>query len=101
MNDIQLELDQDSGKGAFVIDDNGECIAEMVFSISGGNLTVFHTQVSDKLQGQGVAAKLLATMVAYARAHKLKVIPLCPYVSVQFKRHAEQYQDIWNKDWHA
>ena len=98
MNDITLKLD--NNKGAFVIDEAGEQLAEMAIGISGSNLTVYHTEVSDKLKGQGVASKLLSTMVAYAREHNLNVIPLCPYVLAQFKRHPEQYQDVWNQDWH-
>jgi predicted GNAT family acetyltransferase len=100
MNDITLKLDPD-GKGSFFIDQEGERLAEMVISITGNNLTVFHTQVSEKLKGQGVASKLLSAMVAYAREHQLKVIALCPYVAAQFKRHPEQYNDIWNQHWHS
>jgi predicted GNAT family acetyltransferase len=48
-----------------------------------------------------VAQQLLNHMVEYAREHKLKVIPLCPYVLAQFKRHPEKYVDLWNKDWHT
>ena len=99
MSEIKLKL-EDNGKGAFVLEEGGEQLAEMVIAIDGNNLTVFHTEVSDKLKGQGVAARLLSTMVAYARTNKLKVIALCPYVSAQFKRHPEQYQDIWNQHWH-
>jgi len=40
-------------------------------------------------------------MVTYAREKGLKVIPLCPYVSAQFKRHPDTYADVWNKDWHG
>ena len=58
------------------------------------------TEVSEKLKGQGVAKKLLANMVEYVRANKLKVIALCPFVNAQFKRHPEQYADIWNQNWH-
>jgi len=72
----------------------------MVIGIVANNLTVYHTEVSEKLKGQGVSTRLLATMVEYARAHNLKVIPLCPYVSAQFKRHPEQYGDVWNRSWH-
>ena len=99
MNDIVLKLDE-TGKGAFVVEEGGGRLAEMVIAISGSNLTVYHTNVSDQLKGQGVAAKLLSTMVEYVRAHQLKVIALCPYVSAQFKRHADQYKDIWNQAWH-
>ena len=100
MNDIALKLDTD-GRGSFFIDQAGERLAEMVISITGNNLTVFHTEVSEKLKGLGIASKLISTMVDYAREHKLKVIPLCPYVLAQFKRHPELYNDIWNKDWHS
>jgi predicted GNAT family acetyltransferase len=100
MNDITLKLDQD-GKGSFFIDQEGERLAEMVISIADKNLTVYHTEVSEKLKGQGIATRLLSTMVAYAREHKLKVIPLCPYVLAQFKRHPEEYKDICNQHWHS
>ena len=100
MNDITLKLDE-NGRGAFVLEEGDERLAEMVIGISGNNLTVYHTKVSDKLKGQGVSTKLLSTMVTYAREHNLKVIALCPYVSAQFKRHPDQYQDIWNQHWHT
>ena len=99
MNAIELKLNEQQ-RGAFVIEEAGERIAEMEISIAGENLTVYHTEVSEKLQGQGVASKLLAEMVAYARKHNLKVVPLCPYVAAQFKRHPDQYTDVWNKNWH-
>jgi uncharacterized protein len=99
MKEIELKLES-GGKGAFFIEEEGERIAEMVISISGKNLTVYHTEVSDKLKGQGVASKLLSTMVEYARKQNLKVIALCPYVTAQFTRHPEEYKDVWNRDWH-
>lgn len=99
MSEVQLDIN-DSGKGAFFIDEEGQRVGEMVIGIAANNLTVYHTEVSEKLKGQGVSTRLLATMVEYARAHNLKVIPLCPYVSAQFKRHPEQYEDVWNRSWH-
>lgn len=99
MSEVQLDIN-DSGKGAFFIDEEGQRVAEMVIGIAANNLTVYHTEVSEKLKGQGVSTRLLAAMVEYARAHNLKVIPLCPYVSAQFKRHPEQYEDVWNRSWH-
>jgi len=99
MNKIQLSLN-DSGHGAFSIEEEGKRVAEMVISIAANNLTVYHTEVSDKLKGQGISTQLLNAMVEYARTHNLKVIPLCPYVSAQFKRHPDRYEDVWNHDWH-
>ncbi len=100
MDEKELILN-DAGRGAFVLERQGERLAEMEISVSDGNVTVYHTEVTDALKGQGIATQLLSKMVAYAREHNLKVIPLCPYVHAQFKRHPEEYADIWNKKWHG
>ena len=99
MQDIELKIN-DAGRGAFVIEEGGKRIAEMEIAAQDGNLIVYHTEVAEKLKGQGVASKLLVAMADYARDKKLKVVPLCPYVLAQFKRHPDQYEDIWNKNWH-
>lgn len=93
---IRLELEAD-GKGRFLWEVSGEPLGEMVFSATAEHLTVYHTKVNKELEGKGVAGKLLEAMVAYARDHHLKVIPLCPYVHAQFIRHPDQYNDIWLK----
>src|SRR5690349_4270389 len=98
MNPIQLKLN-DQQRGAFLIEDGDERLAEMVIAIIDQRLIVYHTEVSEKIRGEGVGAKLLEQMVNYARTHSLKVVPLCPYVLAQFKRHTEQYKDIWDQNW--
>ena len=96
MDDVKLKLDE-KDNGHFYILDGEEQVAEMEISISGNDLTVYHTEVLPKAEGKGLAIKLLTTMVDYARQHALKFIPLCPYVHAQFKRHPEEYADVWNK----
>lgn len=97
MEDVQLKLNE-KGHGGFYIADGNEQLGEMVVSVSGDYLTVYHTEVSPKVEGKGFAKKLLTTMVDYARSQGLKVIPLCPYVHAQFKRHPEEYSDVWEKE---
>jgi predicted GNAT family acetyltransferase len=97
MENVKLELDE-NGRGHFYMLDGEEQIGEMEVSISGNNLTVYHTEVLPKAEGKGLAKKLLTTMVDHARKNALKVIPLCPYVHAQFKRHPEEYADVWNKN---
>jgi len=94
MDEVKLNLD-DKGHGAFYILDGEERIGEMVVRTLGGNLTVYHTEVLPKAEGKGYAKKLLNAMAAHARGNHLKVVPLCPYVHAQFKRHAREYADIW------
>lgn len=98
MNTIELKID-DQKRGAFVVEENGERLAEMVIAIIGERLVVYHTEVSEKLRGQGVAAQLLEQMVNYTRTNHLKVVALCPYVHAQFKRHPDLYKDIWDQNW--
>jgi len=97
MNDVSLTLN-DQKKGAFVIKEGEKQLGEMVVSISGNNLTVYHTEVVPEAEGKGLAKKMLQEMVDYARKNSLKVIPLCPYVHAQFKRHPADYADLWQAD---
>jgi hypothetical protein len=97
MDEVKLKLN-DRGHGAFFIMDGDEQLGEMVVSVDDKNLTAYHTEVSAKAEGKGLAKNMLNTMVEYARKNSLKVIPLCPYVHAQFKRHPEQYADVWNQD---
>jgi len=97
MENVKLYLDENS-HGHFYIDENGTQIAEMIIDISGDNLTVYHTEVLPQGEGKGLAKQLLKAMVDYAREKKLKITALCPYVLAQFKRHPEEYQDVWNNE---
>ena len=95
MDEVKLILN-DKGQGNFFILEGEEKLGEMEISITGSNLIVAHTEVSEKAEGKGYAKLMLNAMVDHARKNKLKVIPLCPYVHAQFKRHASDYTDIWN-----
>jgi uncharacterized protein len=98
MDDVKLKLNK-NGTGLFYIpgdEERGERVAKMIISISGNDLTVYHTEVLPKLEGKGLAKKLLEAMVDYVRKNNLKVIALCPYVHAQFLTHPEEYNDIWS-----
>ena len=97
MDEVQLTLNE-KGEGAFYFMEEGERIGEMIMDIKGSNITVYHTEVKEEAEGKGVAKKLLAEMVNYARENSLKVVPLCPYVHLQFSRHPKEYGDVWLHD---
>lgn len=91
----EIKLETAGAEQAFNIYDERGKMGEMVLSISNGQLTVYHTEVFPEAEGKGYAKLLLDHMTAYAKANNLKVIPLCPYVLAQFKRHPDQYADLW------
>lgn len=63
--------------------------AQMTFSRAGeGMIIIDHTEVSDRLRGQGVGRKLLDRLVTFARENQLKVIPLCPFAKSVFDKDA-------------
>ena len=89
---------QQENKGEIRLLAEGQQIGKMDISRNNTHVTVYHTEVDPQYEGQGLAKKLLAQLVAFARENGLKIKPLCPYVHLQFKRHAEDYADVWEKN---
>lgn len=96
MKSVEISINE-KGRGAFYITAEGKRIGEMEVAVSDGRLIVYHTEVAPEMEGKGVAKQLLTAMVEHARNHGLKVMPLCPYVNAQFRRHPAAYKDVWYK----
>ncbi|HLP49538.1 MAG TPA: GNAT family N-acetyltransferase [Chitinophagales bacterium] len=87
---MQIQLEQEGNKGAFYVEENGKRLAEMTFSKAGENLIIIdHTEVSDALRGTGAGKKLVTSAVEYAREHKVKILPLCPFAKSVFDKTPE------------
>jgi hypothetical protein len=63
------------------------CLAD--YRIVGTTLQMTHTEVHPGVAGRGIAAELVAAALAYARANRLTVLPLCSYVRAYLQRHPE------------
>jgi predicted GNAT family acetyltransferase len=96
MSEVKLKLDN-RNRGAFYLEEEGKQFGEMVIGISETTLTVYHTEVEPELEGKGLAKQMFDAMVDYARKENLQVLPLCEYVHLQFRRHPDQFEDIWKK----
>jgi predicted GNAT family acetyltransferase len=96
MAQVKLNIQEGEPSSFDIYDEDGKA-GEMIFDIKDNDLTVYHTEVEPAKEGKGYAKMLLDAMVAYARENRLMVIPMCPYVHIQFKRHEDLYRDIWNK----
>ena len=55
----------------------------------GGVRIADHTLVPTEIGGKGVAARLVAALIADARAQGFRVVPACSYVAAAFARHPE------------
>ena len=69
--------------------DGGLAFAE--YHRNGERITFTHTEVPPEAEGQGVAGKIVAAALAYAREQQLQVVPECAYVQSYLQRHRE-----WN-----
>lgn len=70
----------------------GETLAEITFPlVRDGVMDINHTFVNPSLRGQGVAGVLMERAIAYAEAHKLQIIPSCPYAAKWFSAHPEKH----------
>jgi uncharacterized protein len=89
---------KENGFGEIHLFSGGTKAGEMAVAVGPGKLTVYHTEVYPEFEGRGFAKQLLDRLVSYAKENDLKIVPLCPYVNAQFRRHPEEYREVWFKD---
>ena len=58
-----------------------------------GRISFTHTEVPDALEGRGIGKRLVKAALDDARAHGLKVVPICPFVKHYIDTHPEE-QDL-------
>jgi uncharacterized protein len=64
--------------------------AELIFSVRGpGLISADHTEAPASMRGTGAAMALVEHMIEDARANGFKIIPFCPYVLAQYRKHPE------------
>ena len=91
MPEIKIEREDADGEGRYVArvaGIGGE--AEITFTRRGPALiSADHTGAPETMKGMGVAIALAEFMVADERANGFKIVPVCPYVLAQYRKHPE------------
>lgn len=89
MADFEIEHERGETRGRYVIRKDGE-EAELTYSIASASLVIAdHTGVPDSFRGTGAGLALVERLVADAREQGFKIMPLCPFVNSQRKRHPD------------
>jgi predicted GNAT family acetyltransferase len=92
---MEIKQEDNGKKGKFYVEIDGKQEAEMIYSYAGHEkIIIEHTEVSEKLKGQGIGYKLIEEVVAFLRENNLKVIPLCPFANAVFKKRRNDYKDV-------
>ena len=96
MADVTITREDNPTKGRYVakvagIDGEGE----LTYSRVNPHLIIAdHTFVPDAFRGMGVARALAQQLVDDARAQGVKIIPLCPYVNAERRKHPD-WSDVF------
>ena len=89
MAEFEIAREVTGSKGRYVIRKDG-AEAELTYSITSPTLVIAdHTGVPDAFRGSGAGLALVERLVADARAEGFRIMPLCPFVNAQRKRHPE------------
>jgi predicted GNAT family acetyltransferase len=75
--------------GTFFVEVDGERLGVQTYRrLDPSHVVINHTVVDPKLQGRGVARKLLDNAVAWARATSTRISATCTYAKAQFEKDA-------------
>lgn len=81
-------IDHDRGTSCFETTVDGHR-AELDYRLSGDRLDITHTGVPGAIGGRGIAGKLVAAAVEFARSEDLTVVPSCSYAREWLDRHPD------------
>ncbi|WP_375228353.1 GNAT family N-acetyltransferase [Roseobacter sp. S98] len=95
MSDFSIRREQDGTKGRYVLVSDGH-EADLTYSVlSAQTVIADHTGVPDALRGTGAGVALVSRLVEDARSEGFRIVPLCPFVNAQRRRHPE-WADAFN-----
>lgn len=87
---VQIEREDDGAAGRYVVRLAADAEGELTYRRTApGLLTADHTFTPPQFRGRNVALSLVERLIADARAEGNRIVPVCPYVAVQFRRHPE------------
>jgi hypothetical protein len=65
----------------------------MNYRLTGNVISLDHTETPAAARGQGLASRLVESVLQIVRARGLKVVPRCPFVRAYLGKHPE-YSDL-------
>jgi predicted GNAT family acetyltransferase len=68
---------------------DGDVVGFTAYRARPGLIAFIHTEVDERLQGRGLADRLIRFALEDARARGLAVLPFCPFVKAFIERHRE------------
>ena len=89
MSDPEVKHEENGSKGRyFITHAHGE--SELTYSVASAVLRIAdHTAVAEGQEGKGIGVIMLRAFIDDARRNGFKILPLCPFVNAQRRKHPE------------
>ncbi len=90
-SDVEIRFEDGASKARYVARVEGMAdVAELTVSkMSDATWIADHTGVPDSMRGMGVGEALVRHLIEDSRAAGRKIVPLCPFVRAQARRHPD------------
>lgn len=69
---------------------DGDVVALLEFRDDGDVRAITHTETAPAYRGRGLAAELVASVLADLHVRGKRLLPVCPYVAAYLRRHPEE-----------
>ena len=83
----------DPAAGRYELFVSGTLAGLATYVLSDDTMTIPHTEVQPRFEGQGLGARLAKFALDDARRRGLRVVPRCPFIAAYIERHSE-YADL-------
>ena len=95
MSDSEVMHEETGSKGRYFIQhETGE--SELTYSVASATLKIAdHTGVAEGQEGKGIGLIMLRRFIQDARRDGFKILPLCPFVNAQRRKHPE-WADVFS-----
>jgi uncharacterized protein len=84
-----MDIRDNSAMHRFELDVGDGQIAVAYYQLAPGVITFTHTEVPRQLWGRGIGSTVARGAFNYARAHGLKALAKCPFMSAYAAKHPE------------
>jgi predicted GNAT family acetyltransferase len=85
---LDPDIHDNAGANRYELPVEGET-AVVIYNLSPPNLMITETLVPERLEGRGIASRLVRHVIADARARGLLILPVCPFFSAYLQKHPE------------
>ena len=92
----EVERYASGSKASYRITHEDGGVSELTYSrLSPQTVIADHTEVADGHEGEGIGLRLLEALLEDARAEGFRIVPLCPFVNAQRRKHPE-WAELFN-----